>query len=55
MRGNRENHARLRAVAQLHLRFVAAEAEQFVTPPEELLRRAEAAAAQAAAPHTGAM
>lgn len=41
MRGNREKHARLRAVAQLFQRFVAALSGQFATPPEEVLRRAE--------------
>lgn len=44
MRGNREKHARLRMVAQLYQRFVAALAAQFVTPSEEVLRRAEEAA-----------
>ena len=44
MRGNLERHARLRAVARLYQRFVAALSAQFVTPPEEVLRRAEEAA-----------
>ena len=44
MRGNREKHARLRMVAQLYQRFIAALSAQFVTPPDEVLRRAEEAA-----------
>lgn len=44
MQGNREKHARLRTVAQLYQRFVATLSAQFVTPPEEVLRRAEEAA-----------
>jgi hypothetical protein len=43
MRGNREKHARLRAVAQLFRSFVAALSAQFATPPAEVLRRAEEA------------
>ena len=50
MRGNREKHARLRMVAQLYHRFVAALAAQFVTTPEEVLRRAEKAAQTSTGP-----